>query len=114
MVMLFRDQRLLHLFSGFPTSFSNYGGMTRAPARALLAGKLPDSIRLRRSGMPFCPDFYPRLAREAPEARARLPLFRRAGISDWLDLDWLERAPRATRSRLAPAGRSSVPDPAHR
>jgi asparagine synthase (glutamine-hydrolysing) len=87
----FRDQRLLELFSGFPASFSNHRGTTRAPARALLAGKLPDSIRLRPSGMPFCPDFYPRLTREAPEARARLPLLRRAGIGDWLDLDWLEQ-----------------------
>lgn len=87
----FRDQRLLQLFSGFPASFSNYRGMTRAPARALLAGKLPDSIRLRPSGMPFCPDFYWRLAREAPEARERLPILRRAGIGEWLDLDWLEQ-----------------------
>jgi asparagine synthase (glutamine-hydrolysing) len=93
----FRDQRLLQLFSGFPGRFSHYGGTTRAPARALLAGKLPDSIRLRRSGMPFCPDFYPRLTREAPEARARIPILRRAGIGEWLDLDWLDR-------RLAEAG----------
>jgi len=87
----FRDQRLLQMFSGFAASFSNYRGVTRAPARALLAGKLPDSIRLRRSGMPFSPDFYPRLAREAPEARARIPILRRAGIGDWLDLDWLDQ-----------------------
>jgi asparagine synthase (glutamine-hydrolysing) len=91
MVRPFRDQRLLQLFSGFPASFSNHGGMTRAPARALLAGKLPDSIRLRPSGMPFCPDFYPRLTREAPEARARLLILRRAGIGEWLDLDWLDQ-----------------------
>jgi asparagine synthase (glutamine-hydrolysing) len=87
----FRDQRILQLFSGFPASFSNHRGMNRAPARALLAGKLPDSIRLRPSGMPFCPDFYPRLTREAPETRARLPILRRAGIGEWLDLDWLEQ-----------------------
>jgi asparagine synthase (glutamine-hydrolysing) len=87
----FRDQRILQLFSGFPGRFSHYGGTTRAPARALLAGKLPDSIRLRRSGMPFCPDFYPRLTREAPEARVRLAILRRAGIGEWLDLDWLEQ-----------------------
>ncbi|MFZ3308666.1 MAG: asparagine synthase-related protein [Xanthobacteraceae bacterium] len=91
MVWPFRDQRLQQLFSGFPATFSNYGGMTRSPARALLAGKLPDSIRLRTSGVPFCPDFYPRLTHEAPEARARLPILRRAGIGEWLDLDWLEQ-----------------------
>jgi asparagine synthase (glutamine-hydrolysing) len=96
----FRDQRLLELFSGFPARFSNDAGMTRAPARALLAGKLPDSIRLRRSGMPFCPDFYLRLAREAPEARARLPAFRHAGIDEWLDLDWLDQ--RLARLRADP------------
>jgi asparagine synthase (glutamine-hydrolysing) len=41
--------------------------------------------------MPFCPDSYPRLTREAPEARARIPILRRAGIGEWLDLDWLEQ-----------------------
>ena len=47
--------------------------------------------------MPFCPDFYPLLTREAPEARARLAILRCAGIGEWLDLDWLDR-------RLAEAG----------
>ncbi|BGE84885.1 hypothetical protein Ms3S1_13210 [Methylosinus sp. 3S-1] len=87
----FRDQRLLQLFSGFPARYSNHGGASRAPARALLDGRLPDSIRLRRSGLAFCPDFYPRLAAEAPEARTRLLAFRRAGIGEWLDLDWLDQ-----------------------
>jgi asparagine synthase (glutamine-hydrolysing) len=52
--------------------------------------------------MPFCPDFYPRLTREAPEARARIPILRRAGIGEWLDLDWLDR-------RLAEAGADGRP-----
>jgi asparagine synthase (glutamine-hydrolysing) len=61
----------------------------RAPARALLKGRLPDSIRLRPKGMPFSPDYYDRLRAQAPQALDRIPAFRAAGVEEWLDLDWL-------------------------
>lgn len=88
----FRDLRLLRLYAGFPPHFLQHGGLTRAPARHLLAGRVPDSIRLRRSGMPASPDHMARLQRQAPQARARIPAFRAAGIAEWLDLDWLDQA----------------------
>jgi len=89
--MPFRDPRLAVLFSGFPAGmlYPEPGG--RSPARALLMGKLPDSIRLRDKGPGIAPDYVERLQTEANAARDRIPLFRRAGADEWLDLAALDR-----------------------
>jgi asparagine synthase (glutamine-hydrolysing) len=42
--------------------------------------------------MPASPDHNHRLQHEASAARERIALFRKAGIDDWLDLDWLDQA----------------------
>ncbi len=88
----FRDMRLLRLFAGVPVRTLLDGGADRAVARRMMDGHLPDSIRLRRSGMPASPDHNSRLQRQAGAARDRIALFRKAGIDDWLDLDWLDQA----------------------
>lgn len=88
----FRDRRLVTLFAGMPYRFMTEGGLTRAPARALLAGKVPEHIRLRIGGRPFSPDYVERLRRHAPRARARLVDQQRAGAGEWLDLSWLDGA----------------------
>lgn len=102
----FRDQRLLQLFAGFPAHFLERDGYSRAPARAMMAGRIPDAVRLRRDAMPFSPDYMLRLKVEAPAASARLADFRKAGVDDWLDLDWLE----ASLARFADRGPSSISD----
>lgn len=86
----YRDIRLLRLFAGFPFQMLVKGGADRGIARAMMAGHLPDAIRLRRSGMPASPDHLPRLQRQADAARQRIPHFRKAEIDDWIDLDWLD------------------------
>lgn len=88
----YRDIRLLRLFAGFPAAFLTHGGMTRSIVRHMLWGHLPDSIRLRPNGLPASPDHLERLCWQAPAARARIAAFRRAGIDDWIDLDWLDAA----------------------
>lgn len=92
MELPFRDLRLLRLFASFPAEFLEHGGLNRALARHMLAGRLPDSIRLRKSGLPASPDHYVRLQRQAPQARARVAEFRKAELEEWLDLDWLDAA----------------------
>ncbi|URW74896.1 asparagine synthase-related protein [Sphingomonas donggukensis] len=88
----FRDVELLRLFASFPASFIAREGMDRAPARHLMRGRLPDSIRLRPKGPAISPDYALRLRRAAPAARGRIAHFRRLGIDDWIDLDWLDAA----------------------
>ncbi|KQN21207.1 hypothetical protein ASE86_14630 [Sphingomonas sp. Leaf33] len=88
----FRDRRLLTLCAGLPVRFLTHGGLTRAPGRALLAGKVPESIRLRRDLLPFSPDYPDRLVRDAPRARARIAGYAAAGVGDWIDLAWLDTA----------------------
>lgn len=88
----FRDMRLLRLFAGFPARFLVHEGLDRAPARHMLAGHLPDTIRLRKGGLPASPDHLVRLQRQAPLGRARIAAFRRAGVDEWLDLDWLDQS----------------------
>ena len=102
----FRDLRLLRLFAGMPSSFAVRDGVDRAPARRILDGRLPDSIRLRRTGMPASPDHIARLQRQAGAARARIAVFRRADIDEWLDLDWLDQA----LERVAAHGPRNVDD----
>jgi len=91
-VLPFRDGRLIRFAAALPLEFNEYGGQTRALARAMLKGHVPDSVRFRRGGMPFSPDYLLRMAQQAPEARARISLFREAGVDRWLDLDWLDKA----------------------
>ena len=88
----YRDLRLLRLTAGMPARFLRHGGLTRPIARALLQGRVPDSVRLHRSGRPFSPDYVPRLKAFAPRVEDRLDAFRHAGIGRWLDLDWLAPA----------------------
>ena len=89
-LMPLRDRRLLALFASFPYRFITHGGTIRAPARALLAGKVPDDVRLRRHGRPFSPDYMIRIRQQALMARRHLMDYRRAGIDQWLDLRWLD------------------------
>ena len=88
----FRDRRLLTAFAGMPYRFLTEGGVTRAPGRALLMGKVPEHVRLRERGLPFSPDYLDRIHGQAAAARDRLPAFARAGVGEWLDLAWLDGA----------------------
>lgn len=90
-VIPFRDRRLINLFATMPAAYLERDGLNRAPARLMLAGRLPDSIRLRRDGGSFSPDFLVRAERQAAETIDRIPDFRAVGAGKWLDLDWLER-----------------------
>lgn len=89
LVRPFHDIRLLRLFAGFPAEFMVGKGMTRWPARAVLTGRLPETITLRQSGMPFSPDYGVRLIEQVPSALARIAEFRRSGCDEWFDLEWL-------------------------
>lgn len=89
--MPFRDPRLIALFAAFPAAMLYPRPGDRTPARTLLTGKLPDVVRLRGKGPGFAPDYLDRLRDDAPAARTRIALFRRAGADDWLDLDALDR-----------------------
>lgn len=86
------DRRLVTLFAGMPYSFIDHAGVTRAPARALLSGMVPESVRLRRRGLPFSPDYRDRIRAQAGRARTRIPGFVAAGAGEWLDLAWLDTA----------------------
>lgn len=100
----YRDMRLLRLFAGFPLDVLAATGGDREPARTMLAGRLPDAIRLRRSGRPAYPGHFAALQRHAPAARQRIARFRAVGVDDWLDLDWLDTA----LSRMAAQGPAGV------
>ncbi len=101
----FRDRRLLALFAGMPGRFLVEAGMTRAPARAMLAGKIPDAVRLRPHGLAFSPDYMMRIRGQAMAARASIAAYRRAGVDEWIDLDWLDAAlVRMAARRDAPMG----------
>ncbi len=99
----YRDLRLARLFASFPSSFMQRGRLDRAMARLMLAGRVPDSIRLRALGMPASPDHVTRLTRQAPAARDRIGAFRAAGIDAWIDCDWLDNALART-AATGPAG----------
>lgn len=87
----FRDVRLLRFFAGLPVRMLTEGGRDRGMARQMLAGHLPDAIRLRQRGRPASPDHLPRIQYQAASARARISAFRKAEVDDWLDLDWLDQ-----------------------
>lgn len=88
----YRDMRLYRLFAGFPVAMLLEGGSDRPMVRAMLDGRLPDVIRLRRQGMPAEPDRFQRMQRQVDAARKRIADFRKAEIDDWIDLDWLDVA----------------------
>jgi hypothetical protein len=87
----FFDRSMIDLVSSAPAKFAHAAGQPRSFVRAMLAGRLPESIVRRTDKGPFSPDFYHRLRRHAGAARQRLPEQRAAGADAWLDLDWLER-----------------------
>ncbi len=89
--MPFRDPRLVALFASFPAKMLYPEVGARTPARELLKGKLPDAIRLRGKGPGIAPDYSERIKTEAGAARERIPLFRRAGADEWIDLEVLDR-----------------------
>jgi asparagine synthase (glutamine-hydrolysing) len=78
--------------ASYPAAFVTHGGLSRAPARALLHGRLPDTIALRQSKMAFSPTYDAMLQAHAAQAIERLADQRAAGAGEWLDLAWLERA----------------------
>jgi len=89
-VIPFRDRRLLNLVAGMPVGYVEHEGLNRAPARVMLRDRLPDSVRLRRTGMPFSPDFLLRAERQAAGLIGHIGDFRAVGADEWLDLEWLE------------------------
>ena len=103
----FRDARLLNLFASFPATFMTHGGLDRAPARLMLKDRVPEAIRLQRKGLAFAPDHNLRLKTHAAAAARRIPEFRRIGVDDWLDLDWLGEA-LAQMSAQGPQGLDSA------
>ncbi len=106
--MPFRDPRLIALFAGFPAAMLYPQTGARTPARRLLTGKLPDSIRLGGKGPGFAPDYAARLQSEAEAARAQITLFRLAGADAWIDLDALDRGlARAARGATADHGEAT-------
>lgn len=88
----YRDRRLIRLMASMPAGFMQHDGLNRALARAILKGRLPDSISLRRSGGPFSPDFDLRLRTQTDDVLDRMGDFRDSGAGDWLDLAWLSGA----------------------
>jgi hypothetical protein len=89
LVMPYRDRRLLRAVAPMPASYLHHGKMTRSMARTLLAGRIPDFVRLRPWGMPFSPDYEMRLQTQAQAAQGRLQDFRDAGLAQVFDLDWV-------------------------
>lgn len=88
----FRDRRLISLVAGMPAHFLVNRERNRILGRAVLSGFISDDIRLRRSGIPFSPDYEARLATHAGKARARIDAFQDHGAGDWLDLQWLDQS----------------------
>ena len=102
----FRDLELLRRFAGFPVEFTDHPLLNRGFARRMMAGQLPDAIRLRPKGSAISPDYYQRLHRQAEGERERIALFRKADVDEWIDLDWLD----AALARVAANGAADVHD----
>lgn len=94
----FRDRALGTMMAAFPVEFLTWGGMERAPIRALLAGRVPDQVVWRKTKQPFSPTYVQFLAAQASSARALIPAQRLAGADQWLDLDWLDQTLEAAAS----------------
>lgn len=104
----FRDLRLLNLFASFPLEFLRAENGDREFARHLMAGHLPDAIRLRRSGRPASPDHLLRLRAFAAVTRESIGHWRALGVGDWIDLAWLDGALlQASRNEAGYAGDST-------
>jgi asparagine synthase (glutamine-hydrolysing) len=103
----FRDRRLLELVATMPHVFHVTRAQNRRLGRAVLERCIPDHIRLRRSGMPFSPDYEARLRLHAAPAIGRITDFRLAGADEWIDLDWLHGA-------LSRIGRGEITSPRER
>jgi asparagine synthase (glutamine-hydrolysing) len=102
----FRDLRLLRLYASLPREIVYALGPDRGPARSIGNGLLPEAVLLRQHGMPADPGHHARLQAFAGPARARIAAFRAAGIDDWLDLGWLDRA----LARVAERGVTDIAD----
>lgn len=87
----FRDRALGKMMAAFPVEYLTWGGMDRAPIRALLAGRVPDLVVRRKTKQPFSPTYFQFLAAQASSARALIPAQRLAGADEWLDLTWLDQ-----------------------
>ena len=88
----YRDLRLLRFYASLPREVAYALGPDRGPARAMAKDLLPETVRLRQRGMAADPGHYARLQAFAAPARSRIAAFRAAGIDDWLDLRWLDKA----------------------
>jgi len=88
----FSDFRLSDLAARMPREFDRHGGLTRSLARHMLEGHIPDAVRLRTRGMAYSPEYMQRIEEQAVTVLPRLPLYREAGVDEWLDLDWLAAA----------------------
>lgn len=104
--MPFRARSLQRLAAGMPAAFTERDGMGRALARAMLKGRVPEEIRLRRSGLPHAPDHMPRLKRQAATLPERFARYRADGAGEVVDLEWLA----AQAPRIAAHGPQSYDD----
>ena len=91
-VLPYRDRRILNIVARLPWNFDHHGGVTRSLGRAMMKGRIPDTVRLRMQGKPFSPDFIQRVWHDAPAVLSRIPEYRRHGVGEWIDLPWLEQA----------------------
>lgn len=92
LLLPFRDRRLVEAAAVLPSAFRLHAGRTRALSRALLHGRVPDTVSLRTSKLPFAPDLPLRVQRGAADALRRIALFEDAGVGGWIDLGWLREA----------------------
>jgi len=104
--MPYRARSLQRLAATMPAAFTEQEGQSRALARALLRGRVPEEIRTRRSGLPHAPDHLPRLKRQAATLPDRIARYRAEGAGDVVDLDWLH----ANALRVAEHGARSYND----
>lgn len=106
LVAPYRDMRLLRLFASFPAEMMREHAPNRDMARQLMAGQVPDVIINRQRGAPAFPASDLMMQQQALAARKRIGLFRRHGIDDWIDLNWLDTA----LARIAVTGPASSRD----
>ena len=85
----FIDPELIALTSGMPANFFYRDGMGRALARRILAGAVPDELRLAPKGGAFSPDYRKRLATDVQQEISRISALQHSGAGDLVDLEWL-------------------------
>ena len=91
-IMPYRDRRLARFAAGLPYGFGAKDGQSRAMARAMLRGRVPENVRLRPRGLPFSPTYVGLIREQAGAAKRRVDVFYDAGVDRWLDLEWLKGA----------------------